>query len=80
LETETTIAIIEAFEKISELQETVMELSQKPDEFQQKSLMQRGGEIISELLGEGLKTSEEETSIELNFALLKFKHTVKRKK
>jgi len=78
--TETTIAIIEAFEKISELQETVMELSQKPDEFQQKSLMQRGGEIISELLGEGLKTSEEETSIELNFALLKFKHTVKRKK
>ena len=78
--TETTIAIIEAFEKISDLQETVMELSQKPDEFQQKTLMQRGGEIISELLGEGLKTSEEETSIELNFALLKFKHTVKRKK
>jgi len=27
-----------------------------------------------------LKTSEEETSFEINFALLKFKHTVKRKK
>ena len=78
--TETTIAIIEAFEKLSELQETVAELSAAPDEFQQKSLMQKGGEIIAELLGDGLQTSEEETSIELNFAVLKFKHTVKRKK
>ena len=76
---DTTIAIIEAFEKLSELQETVAELSQSPDEYQQKSLMQKGGEIISELLGDGLKTSEEETSIELNFAVLKFKHTVKEK-
>ena len=76
---DTTIAIIEAFEKLSELQETVAELSQSPDEFQQKSLMQKGGEIISELLDDGLKTSEEETTIELNFAMFKFKHTVKRK-
>ena len=76
---ETTIAIIEAFDKLSELQETVAELSEMPDEFQQKSLMQKGGEIIAELLGDGLKTTEEETSIELNFAVLKFKHTVKRK-
>jgi len=78
--TETTIAIIEAFDKLIELQTTVAELSETPEEFKQKSLMQRGGEIISELLGDGLKTSEEETSIELNFAVLKFKHTVKRKK
>jgi len=77
--TKTTIAIIEAFEKLSELQETVSELSQSPDEFQQKSLMQKGGEILSELIGSNLKTSEEETSFEINFALLKFKHTVKRK-
>jgi len=77
--TETTIAIIEAFDKLIELQTTVAELSETPEEFKQKSLMQRGGEIISELLGDGLKTSEEETSIELNFALLKFKHTVRRK-
>ena len=76
---DTTIAIIEAFEKLSELQETVAELSQAPDEFQQKSLMQKGGEIFAELIGDNLKTSEEETSIELNFAVLKFKHTIKRK-
>ena len=77
--TETTLAIIEAFEKLSELQETVAELSNSPDEFQQKTLMQKGGEIFSDLLGDNMKISEEETSIEVNFALLKFKHTVKRK-
>jgi phage regulator Rha-like protein len=77
--TQTTIDIIEAFAKLRELQETVIELSEAPDEFQQKSLMQKGGDIVAELLGDGLKTSEEETSIELNFAVFKVKHTIKRK-
>jgi len=76
---ETTIAIIEAFSQLRELQKTVAELSEAKEESQQKSLMQKGGEIIAELLDDSLKTSEEETSIELNFAVLKFKHTVKRK-
>ena len=43
--TETTIAIIEAFDKLIELQTTVAKLSEASDEFQQKSLMQRGGDI-----------------------------------
>ena len=77
--TSTTIAIIEAFDKLSELQETVAELSEAPEDFKQKTLMQKGGEVIAELLGDNLKTSEEETSFEINFAVLKFKHTVKRK-
>ena len=77
--TETTIAIIEAFDKLSELQETVAELSQAPDEFQQKSLMQKGGEIFSELIGNNLAASDTETSFEINFAVMKFKHTIKRK-
>ena len=76
---ETTIAIIEAFEKLSQLQETVAELSEAPEEFKQKALMQKGGEIIAELIGDNLKTSDTETSFEINFALLKFKHTIKRK-
>ena len=78
--TNTTIEIIEAFSQLRELQKTVLELSQSPDEYKQKSLMQKGGDIIAELLGDGLNVSEDETSIELNFALLKFKHTIKRKK
>jgi len=77
--TETTIAIIEAFDKLVELQETVAELSESPDEFQQKSLMQKGGEIMSELIGNNLHTTDTETCMQLDFAVLKFKHTIKRK-
>ena len=76
---DTTIAIIEAFAQLRELQKTVAEMSAAPDEFQQKSLMQKSGEIFADLLGEGLTTTDSETSIELNFALLKFKHTIRRK-
>ena len=76
---DTTISIIETFAQLRELQRTIAELSEASDEFQQKSLMQKGGEIFSDLLGDNLKTSDTETSFELNFAVLKFKHTVKRK-
>ena len=76
---DTTLAIIEAFDKLNELRETVAELSEAPEEVKQKALMQKGGEVIAELIGDSLKTSEEETTFEINFALLKFKHTVKRK-
>lgn len=77
--TQTTIAIVETFVQIRDLSRTISELSNSPEEHIQKKLMQRSGDIISELLGEDLKTSDTETSIELNFAVLKFKHTIKRK-
>ncbi|MDR1595079.1 MAG: ORF6N domain-containing protein [Prevotellaceae bacterium] len=77
--TQTTIDIIETFAQIRELSHTVAELSEVNDEFAQKSLMQKGGEIIADILGDDLKTTDTETSIELNFAVLKFKHVVKRK-
>jgi hypothetical protein len=76
---QTTIAIVETFAKIRELARTVSELSGTTEDFKQKSLMQKGGEIIADILGDDLKTTDSETSIELNFAVLKFKHTVKRK-
>ena len=41
--------------------------------------MQKSGNLIAEILDDDLETTETETSIELNFAVLKFKHTVKRK-
>ena len=77
--TETTIAIIEAFAKLRELSRTIGELSANPDQFTQKSLMQKSGEIMADLFGEDMQTSETETEIELNFAVLKLKHTIKRK-
>lgn len=77
--TQTTIAIVETFAKIRELSRTVAELSESNDDYKQKSLMQKSGEIIADILGEDQKITDTETTIELNFAVLKFKHTVKRK-
>lgn len=78
--TETTIAIIETFAKLRELSRTIGELSANPDKYAQKSLMEKSGEIMADLFGEDMQTSETETEIELNFAVLKLKHTIKRKK
>ncbi|MFI3296911.1 MAG: ORF6N domain-containing protein [bacterium] len=77
--TQTTIAIVETFAKIRELSRTVAELSNVTDDFTQKNLMQKSGDIISDILGDDMQTTDSETTIELNFAVLKFKHTVKRK-
>jgi hypothetical protein len=35
--------------------------------------------LMNELMGDSLQTKDTETTIELNLALLKLKHTVKRK-
>lgn len=77
--TKTTIAIVETFTKIRELSRTVAELSASKDQFKQKTLMQHGGDILADLLDDDMQVSDTETTIELNFAVLKLKHTVKRK-
>jgi len=77
--TQTTIAIIETFAKIKRLTRTIKELSTTQEEPKQKALMRKSGEIIAELLDDDLQTTDTETSIELNFAVLKFKHTIKKK-
>ena len=77
--TQTTIAIIETFAKIKRLTRTIKELSTTQEEHKQQNLMKKSGEIIAELLDEDLETTDTETSIELNFAVLKFKHTIKKK-
>jgi len=77
--TQTTISIIETFSKIRELSRNVKELSLVKDETEQKTLMQKSGEIIADILDDGLETDESETTIELNLAVLKFKHTIKKK-
>lgn len=77
--TETTIGIIETYAKIKELSRTVVEISEVPEEQKKKSLMQKGGEIFSEIFEDDLNLSETETTIEFNLAVLKFKHTIKRK-
>jgi hypothetical protein len=75
--TETTLAIIETFAKVRELSRTIAELH-KHDEEKQKSMLQKSGEIISDIICSDLEPSETETTIELNLAVLSVKHTVKR--
>lgn len=78
--TQATITIIETYAKLRELSRTIRQLSDNKGKNKQQSLMQRSGELIAEILDDDLQTSEAETSIELNFAVLKFKHTIKKKR
>ncbi|EAT59846.1 MULTISPECIES: ORF6N domain-containing protein [Chlorobium] len=78
--TQATISIVETFSKIRELSRSVKELSVAKDKAEQNSLMQKSGELIAEIFDDDLQTSDSETSIELNFAVLKFRHTIKKKK
>ena len=74
----TTIAIVETFTKIRELARTVAELTAAPEEFKQKSLIQKGGDILGDILGDDLQVSAAEAKYEINITLLKITHTVKK--
>ena len=74
----TTIAIVETFAKIRELARTMAELADAKEAFAQRSLMEKSGDILADVLGEDMAKTEDETTFELNFAVLKFKHTVRR--
>ncbi len=76
---QTTLAIIETFSKIRELSRNIKTMSNVKDKEEQKSLMQKSGEIIAEVLDDDLITTDTETSVEINFAVLKFKHLIKKK-
>ena len=76
--TQTTLAIIETFTKMRRLGRSVRELATVTSDAKKKQLMQRAGEIVTDIFADDLEPLESETTIELNFALLKFKHTVKR--
>ena len=78
--TQTTIAIVETFAKMRELSRAIAQLSEATEKEQQKALMQRSGEILADVLDSDLEVSGEETTIEINFAIMKIKHTVKRSK
>jgi hypothetical protein len=75
---EATFGIIETFAKIRALTRTIKSLSTVKNENEKRGLMQRSGELIAEVLDNDLQTTDTETSVELNFAVLKFKHTVKK--
>jgi hypothetical protein len=78
--TQTTLAIIETYSRIQHLSRNVKELSVEKDEQKKQTILHKSGELIAEILEDDLKVRGSETTIELNFAVLKFKHTIKKEK
>ena len=79
--TQTTIAIVETFTKLREFSRAINQLSETPEEEQQKALMQKSGEILAELLDDdALEITGDETTFEMNLAFVKLKRTIKRSK
>jgi len=78
--THTTLAIIEAYSRIKNLSRHIKELSEERDEKRKQNLLQKSGEMIAQILDDDLKVNESETTIEINFAVLKLKHTIKKNK
>ena len=76
----TTLAIIDTFASVKELARTIRELNGAANKEEQKGLLKRSGELIGDIIGNDMTTSETETELELNFAVLKVKHTIKRTK
>jgi hypothetical protein len=78
--TETTLAIIETYAKLKQFVNAIQKIRVDDTETKKEAILQKGSELFSEIISDELKMDETETTIELNLALLKLKHTVKRKK
>lgn len=76
----TTLAIIDTFASVKELTRTIRELNKTENKEEQKGLLQHTGKLMEDIMGNDMLTDETETEFELNFAVLKVKHTIKRKK
>ncbi|MGC6470028.1 MAG: ORF6N domain-containing protein [Flavobacteriales bacterium] len=77
--TQTTLLIIETFAKLRQLQQAVSGAATASGQ-KKNSLLQKSGQLMADLLDHDLSEVESETTLELNFAVLKLKHTSKRKK
>ena len=76
---EATLAIIDTFTMTRQLARTMESLQTVEDGGeQQKSLLQKTGEILADIVGNNSSTAD--TEIELNFAVEKIKHKVVRKR
>lgn len=78
--TETTIAIIETYARIKEFTNLVRKTLHTKDEQTTAELLEKSAGVLNEILGPDLNTEQTETSFEINFAVMKLKHTIKQKK
>jgi len=79
--TQTTISIIDTYARVREMARTMEALQVVTDGGkEQQSLLQKTGQILATIVGNNLSTDEVETEIELNFAVVKIKHKVTRRR
>lgn len=76
--TDTTIAIIDMFIKLRDFSRCVAAMAHEPDTDKQKSLLERSCELLGDLLDTDGEVTESESTIELNWAVLKIKRAVKK--
>ncbi|MBQ6723085.1 MAG: ORF6N domain-containing protein [Paludibacteraceae bacterium] len=74
--TQTTLAIIKTFVQLREVARTMQAVATTEDEKEKKSLMQKSGELIGNVIGAQFETVGTETEVELNFAVVKIRHKV----
>lgn len=74
--TQTTIAIIKTFVQLREMTRTMQAAAMAEDAQEKKSLMQKSGELIGNIIGSQFETVGTETEIELNLAMVKIRHKV----
>lgn len=75
---QTTLAIVETFAKLRELTRTMAVIRDAQEQSEQKTLLQHCSDVLDDLITHNMPVKSSETSFELNFAMLKLKHTVKR--
>ena len=75
----TTLSIVETYAKLKELSRVIVELpQQEQDTVVQKQLLHRGGQLIEDIINGVLPKQSSETSFELNLAMFKFRHSIRR--
>ena len=76
---QTTIAIVEAYAKLKELSRVIVEIPQQEDDtVVQKKLLHRGSQLVEDLITDMLPKKSTETSFELDLAMFKLRHSVRR--
>ena len=76
---QTTIAIVEAYAKLKELSRVIVEIPQQEDDTViQKQLLHRGGQLVEDIIADMLPKKSTETSFELNLAMFKLRHSIRR--
>ena len=76
---QTTIAIVEAYAKLKELSRGIVEIPQQEDDTViQKQLLHRGGQLVEDIITDMLPKKSTEPSFELNLAMFKLRHSIRR--